>query len=259
MTRIAAAARPADDLVPAADRGVRRNDNRPDPSADAVREFEDALEQRDGFLERVDQLVGAAERAVAVDQDTAGRCADLGRQIAAAVKVVEGERETIKRPYLEAGRAVDAAAKMHTAKLLAAKQRVAGKVDTFVREERARVEAERRRADEARRAEEARLAEERAAAEAAGRKVPEEAAAEAVEFVPTVQEVPPIRGDYGGLAAARTVWKAEVQDYTLAFMAVENNEKVREAIDKAVGALVRSGVRKIDGVRIFEDQTVSFR
>ena len=75
----------------------------------------------------------------------------------------------------------------------------------------------------------------------------------------TTTEPAPIRGDYGSLASARTVWKAEVTDYTLAFMAVENNEKVREAIDKAIGALVRSGVRKIDGVNITEDQAVSFR
>lgn len=230
--------------------------NRPEPSVDAVKDFDDALDQREGFRDRVDQLVAASDRAVCIDQDTAGRCADLGKQIAAASKVVEDARKTVKEPYLEAGRAVDNAARVIAAPLTNAGTKVKGKLDTFLREERVKAEAERRRQEDARRAEEARLAEERAKAEAEGRPPP---APEALPVVTAPAEAAPVRGDYGSLATARSVWKAEVTDYTLAFMAVENNEKVREAIDKAVAALVRSGVHKIEGVNIFEDQTVTIR
>jgi hypothetical protein len=230
--------------------------NRPDPSVDAVKDFDDALDQREGFRDRIDQLIAASERAVCIDQDTAGRCADLGKQIAAAAKVVEDARTTVKQPYLEAGRAVDNAARVIATPLTNAGAKVKGKLDTFLREERAKAEAERRRQEEARRAEEARIAEERAKAEAEGRAAPEP---EALPEVTAPAEAAPVRGDYGSLATARTIWKSEITDYTLAFMAVENNEKVREAIDKAIAALVRSGVHKIDGVKIYEDQTVSIR
>ena len=230
--------------------------NRPDPSQDAVRDFDESLDQRDGFRVRVEQLIDASDRAVCHDQDTAGRCADLIKQIAAASKVIEDARKTVKEPYLEAGRAVDGTAKSIGLPLQNAGAKVRSKVETFAREERARAEAERRREEERRRAEEERLAEERAKAEAEGRPAPEPEAY--VEPAP-VAEPAPIRGDYGSLAATRTVWKSETTDYTLAFMAVENNENVRVAIDKAVAALVRSGVRKIDGVRIYEDVGVTVR
>lgn len=230
--------------------------NKPDPSADAVKDFDDALDQRDGFRDRIEQLKAAAERAVCIDQDTAGRCADLGKQIAAAAKVIEDARKTVKEPYLEAGRAVDNAARVIAAPLTDAGNKVKAKVETYVREERAKAEAERRRQEEARRAEEARLAEERAKAEAEGKPAPEP---EPLPEVAPAVETAPIRGDYGSLASARTVWKHEITDLAAAFKAVSNNEKVREAIDKAIGALVRSGVREIEGVRIFEDQAVSFR
>lgn len=230
--------------------------NRPDPSQDAVRDFDEAIDQRDGFRARVDQLIAASDRAVCVDQDTAGRCADLIKQIAAASKVVEDARKTVKEPYLEAGRAVDNAAKSIGVPLQNAGTKVRSKVETFAREERARAEAERRREEERRRAEEERLAEERAKAEATGRPAPEP---EPYIEPAHVAEPAPIRGDYGSLAATRTVWKSEVTDYTVAFIAVENNEKVREAIDKAIAALVRSGIRKIDGVKIYEDVGVTVR
>lgn len=230
--------------------------NKPDPSADAVRDFDDALDQRDGFRDRIDQLLGASERAVCIDQDTAGRCADLGKQIAAASKVIEDARKTVKEPYLEAGRAVDNAARVIATPLTNAGNSVKGKLDTFLREERAKAEAERRRQEEARRAEEARLADERAKAEAEGKPAP---APEPLPEAAHVYEPAPVRGDYGSLASARTVWKHEITDIAAAFKAVENNEKVREAIDKAIGALVRSGVRKIEGVTIFEDQAVTIR
>jgi len=51
----------------------------------------------------------------------------------------------------------------------------------------------------------------------------------------------------------------QVEDYELAFMHVSNNAKVKEAIDKAIAAQVRSGIEEIPGVRIWDDVKVSNR
>ena len=42
-------------------------------------------------------------------------------------------------------------------------------------------------------------------------------------------------------------------------MAVSDNPKVREAIDKAVAGLVRAGKREIEGVRIWPVAKANFR
>jgi hypothetical protein len=230
--------------------------NRPIPSEDARREFADLLAQRDGFEQRLTDLVSSATRAKAVDQESAGRCGELVKQIGAVAKVIEEARETVKQPYLEAGRSVDAAAKAKSGPLLDAKTSVTNMLNTFVREEEQKRQAEQRRADEARRAAEAEQREREAAAAEAGKPAPEP---EPIYCAPVADEPTRIRGDYGTLTSARKVWKHEITDYTVAFMAVEKNANVREAIDKAIAAQVRSGEREIAGVRIFEDTVASVR
>jgi hypothetical protein len=231
--------------------------NRPIPSEDARREFADLLAQRDGFEQRLTDLVSSATRAKAVDQESAGRCGELVKQIGAAAKVIEEARETVKQPYLEAGRSVDAAAKAKSGPLLDAKTSVTNMLNVFVREEEQKRQAEQRRADEARRAAEAEARERAAEAEKDGKPVSEPEPVQV--YAPVAEEPTRIRGDYGTLTSARKVWKHEVTDYTLAFMAVEKNANVREAIDKAIAAQVRSGEREIAGVRIFEDTVAQVR
>ena len=55
------------------------------------------------------------------------------------------------------------------------------------------------------------------------------------------------------------VWLSQVEDYELAFMAVANNSKVRDAIDTAIKNMVRGGVHEIPGVRIWSDVKASNR
>ena len=74
-----------------------------------------------------------------------------------------------------------------------------------------------------------------------------------------VREPEPIRGDYGTAVSRRTVKKCQVEDYDVAYIHVSKNTKVREAIDKAIAAQVRSGVEEIPGVRIWDDVAVSNR
>ncbi len=261
MTKIAS--RKADPLfapvadIPASDGVVTRSDNRPTPAIDAVAAFDDALRQREGFIDRIDALIAASERAIANDDETAGRCADLQRQISAAAKVVDGEREMVKRPYLEAGRAVDEAAKRHSVRLNGALQSVRGKIETYARQKLREQEQQRQREIEAQR-ERKRIAQEEAEkARAAGEPVPDPE--------PVAPAPPPpkptlsVRGDYGSVASVQKVWKGEIEDWNKAFKAVSSNENVRDAVQKAVNALIRSGTREIKGVRIYEDVGVRVR
>lgn len=233
--------------------------NRPSPANDVLREFADLLSQRDGFDQRCDDLVAASGRAMATNQETAGRCGELIKQIGAAERVINDAHKSAKEPYLEASRAIDGAKKAKLGPLEQAKATVNAKLNTFLREERARVEAEARRAEEERRAKEVeqrrREEEARAANEPAPEPVAEPVAA------PAAPEPTRIRGDFGALTTGKTVWVTKVTDYQVAFIAanLDQNEKVREAIDKAIANLVRGGTRKIDGVEIDKDVRASVR
>lgn len=231
--------------------------NRPSPAADVVREFNDALAQREGFDQRCADLAAAAGRAIATNEETAGRCGELIKQIGAAERVINDAHKTAKEPYLEASRAVDSAKKARLGPLEAAKAAVNGKLNTFLREQRAIQEAEARRREEERRAAEAEQRRREEDARAANEPAPEpELLPEPVASAP---EPTRIRGDFGALTTGKTVWRHEITDIEVAFMAVANNERVREAIDKAIGAMVRSGVRQIEGVRIFPETVAQVR
>lgn len=244
--------------------------NRPPLDIEARAAFDDALDQREGFRARIEDLIGASERAVATDEDTAGRCGELVKQIRAATKVVEDAHGTTKGPYLAAGRAVDAAKNEIVTRLDAAKRIVEGKQTVFLREQEAIRQAELRRQREA---EEARLREERERQLAEERELAKEiaggimdsaaiVAARAPEPAPAFAPEPErqiIRGDYGAVTSGQKVWLSQVEDYEVAFIAVANNSKVREAIDTAIKAMVRGGVHEIPGVRIWSDIKASNR
>lgn len=243
--------------APAAEANPRATmgNNRPPLDVEARAAFDDALDQREGFRQRLADLTAAADRAYATDEASAGRCGELVKQIRAAVKVIEDAHKTTKEPYLLAGRAVDAARNEAVAPLETAKKTVEGKQTQFLREQEAIRQAEMRRqreAEEARRREEA----ERAAAANAAAPADEPAYTPPPVVEPERQV---IRGDYGAAVSGQRVWLSQVEDYELAFIAVANNQKVREAIDTAIKAMVRAGVREIPGVRVWSDIKASNR
>jgi len=205
--------------------------NRPPLDVEARFAFDEALEAtKPGLRERIDQLLAASDRASATDEESAGKCGELVKQIRAAAKAVDDAHTTAKGPYLAAGRAVDAAKNELRGPLDTAKGKVEAKQTQFLREQEAIRQAELRRQREA---EEARRREE------AERQV--------------------IRGDYGATVSGQKVWLSQVEDYEVAFIAVANNSKVREAIDTAIKAMVRGGVHEIPGVRIWSDVKASNR
>ncbi len=246
--------------------------NRPPIDVEARSAFDDGIDAKDGFRKRIADLLGASERATATDEESAGRCGELVKQIRAAVKFIGDTHTTVKAPYLAAGRAIDAGKNELTGPLEAAKVKVEAKQTQYLREEDAKRQAEIRRqreAEEARRraeweADQARLKAEREAAAAD--------AADAADAAPIVEAAPPpapvfvaeperqiIRGDYGAAVSGTKVWVSQVEDYEVAFIAVANNSKVREAIDTAIKAMVRGGVHEIPGVRIWSDVKASNR
>ncbi|MDE2436461.1 MAG: hypothetical protein KGM49_09390 [Sphingomonadales bacterium] len=262
-----------------------RDHNKPPLDELIPLEFREKLtEDRPDFLQKVADLVDAAERAKAEDDDTLGRCGDLVKAYRAAIGHIEAKHKEMKQPFLDGGRLVDAERKMLIGPVEDAKRKVEGIANTYVarkdaeaRAERARIEAEQRAAAEAaakaerereeveRAAERAALAaataDERAAADAhaaeAARKAEEAMAAAAL--APAIPDKPePICSDAGATVSGKREWKAEVTDYEIAFIAVADDENVRAAIDKAIARRVRAGSRKIDGVRIWPVAKANF-
>lgn len=262
-----------------------RDHNKPPLDELIPLEFREKLtEDRPDFLQKVADLVAAAERAKAEDDDTLGRCGDLVKAYRTAIGHIEAAHKTIKQPYLDGGRLVDAERKMLIGPVEDAKRKVEGianayvaKKDAEARAERARIEAEQRAAAEAaakaerereeaeRAAERAALAaataDERAAADAraaeAAKKAEEAMAAAAL--APAIPDRPEqIRSDAGATVSGKQEWKSEVIDYEIAFIAVADDENVRAAIDKAIARRVRAGSRKIGGVRIWPVAKANF-
>jgi hypothetical protein len=267
MTQIPARKPVFDDVKPFSDSNPRVviGGNRPPIEDQGVTDFNDAIDGHAGLRKRIYDLNDSATRAAATDDDSAGRCAELIRQMAAVEKVVDGERVTVKQPYLDAGRNIDAAAKTLVADLSNSKAKVRGIAETYMREKSAREAADARRiADEQRKEREA--AEAAAAAEAAlaaqQNRAPDPEIMEAPIMAPVRQAAPEptqVRSDFGAVASARKVKVAVVMDWARAFKAVRTVPAVQEAIQKAVNALVRAGQTDIAGVEIKEEIGLSVR
>jgi rRNA maturation endonuclease Nob1 len=260
------------------------------------------LREKPEFLTKLHDLVEAANRAQAVDDDTLGRCGNLVNAYRACANHIDATHKAVKQPYLDGGRLVDGEKNALRGQVDAARAKVEGianaftaKRDAELRAERERIaaeqraaaakaaaaEAERERAERAaiaaaEFAERARIDAEKAGdAEALAKANADvldaseraDAAAIAAEvamaeasFAPALPDkIEPVRSDEGALVSSKQEWRSEVTDYTLAFMACEDNPKVREAIDKAIAGLVRAGKRQIDGCKIWPVAKANFR
>lgn len=243
------------------------------------------LRERPDFLDKMEGFIGAADRAVATDDETLGKCGDLVKSYRACLSHINITHKTVKEPHLLAGRLVDAEKNALTEKVEAAKRKVEGIGDAFTAKrdaerraeqeriaaeqraaaeraaaaerERERAEAEARRALEQAASEDERRAAEQRAADAAA--AAEEAMADAALAPAASASAEPVRSDAGATVSSKTEWQSQVTDYTVAFIAVEDNPKVREAIDKAVAGLVRAGKRELPGVRIWPVAKANFR
>lgn len=116
--------------------------NRPPIDEQIVIDLAEAL-AAEGITTRIADLIASAGRAPVIDSiDTAGRYADLIKQMVAAGKAVEAEREKLNRPLLNAQRALKGRADAITAPLKTAEIEARAKVDTYDRQQ---AEIERKR------------------------------------------------------------------------------------------------------------------
>jgi hypothetical protein len=119
----------------------------------------------EGLTSRITDLIASAGRAPSItNDDIAGRYADLIKQMVAAGRAVEADREKLNRPLLNAQRALKGRADAITAPLKDAELAARAKVDAYDKEQadierRARLkrEAEERKAREEAEAERRRL------------------------------------------------------------------------------------------------------
>jgi hypothetical protein len=288
MTTTIARARPAPEL----DENPRAviGSNRPPIEEQGVTDFNEAIDGHEGLRKRILSLCDSATRATATDDETSARCAELVRQMGAAEKVVDAERENVKRPYLTAGRRIDDAAKTLIAQLATAKGTVRGMAEGYLRDKARREESTRQEALRIEREEAAarqrkideanRIAAQKAEAERKRLQAieDEKAAAEAREAAQVVVEPEPvfiapelerapiaeaapvqIRSDFGAVASTRKVKVATITDWNKAFKRVSKMPAVQEAVQKAVNGLVRAGEVNIPGVEITDDFGISIR
>jgi hypothetical protein len=68
-----------------------------------------------------------------------------------------------------------------------------------------------------------------------------------------------VRGDFGSIATLQHRWTFEVQDYTKINYILLGAYLDREAIDKAIRAAIKAGVREIAGVKIFKEEKAVVR
>jgi hypothetical protein len=232
------------------------------------------------LLTRAHQLLSAAARyhdaqpnGPATDED-AGKAADFVKQIKACAKIGTDRHAEAKRPFLDCGRVVDAVLKQGVADALTtAARRIEDKIGIFVR----------RKADEARglAQNEARRREQEAAAlaAAAARETNEQRAADlaarAVEVADASDKAAALatasdtdlgrtRGAFGSVTSLRSSWTFEVEDITALALAVANGEVPPNYIttnDVVLRGVIKpkEGLRKIPGLRIFDDARASVR
>ena len=215
--------------------------------------------------------IGKAAPATQLEADTA---TNLASKVHAAAKAAEKVHETLKAPHLKAGQALDAWKRDVCGPQSAAakaKTELLAKVTVYQNAERARLEAERRKAQEEAetkaRAERQRQMDEinaiaaAKAIEAAATLKAEEAALElarindeankAAATVAAEVKPEPVKietnvktgGAFGRKAAGREIWTATITDYAKALDAAADTEEVRAAVQLVANRRMNSKPR----------------
>lgn len=260
--------------------------NKPPLEEQIPAEFREALlADKPDFLAKFDQLVEAADRAKAEDDETLGLCGDLVKAYRACDSHINATHKAVKQPYLDGGRLVDAEKNALASRLAEAKAKVERIGNAYVAEREAKAKAERDRiaaeqraaAERAAQAERERAQAERDAIEAARTaasdeerevaarraeetaRAAEEAMAAAALAPVAPEKAEPVRSDAGATVSGKQEWAFQVDDYTKALRHVRSDPKVKEAIDAAIKRLVRAGQRELTGVSIWPVAKANFR
>lgn len=249
--------------------------NEPTDPAIAIRE--NLTERHHALTTRAEELLGAASRVPAEikDEETAGNVGDFIKQIAAAIKNGEGSRVKEKEPFLAGSRTVDGFFKAITDPLDKAKRTIEERLTRFLR---VKAEAERKarqKAEDDARKEADRLAEIARKAEAAAKT--DKGLAKAIEADTRAQtaaadlaqaekktdakpaDLSRNRGDLGSVASLRTFWDFKGLDVATIDLEALRYHLPRSGIETAVRSLIKTGVRELKGVEIFENTAAAVR
>jgi len=195
---------------------------------------------------RAGELVEMAGRCIIQTDKDLENASDLVKFIKALVKKADDERTSITKPIKDSIKLLESKFKAITDPLDKAETDVKRKMLSYTQEK------QRKAAEEAARIAEAnRLAELEAAERTIFDDAPDvtgEAPIEAPTIVPTT-----VRGDYGSTSSIVKRWTFEVTDISKVpseFLAVD-------AV--AIREQIKSGVRTIEGIRIFQDESISVR
>lgn len=205
------------------------------------------------LIERASTLVEASGRIPEKieDDETNNRMGDFVKQIGTANKALETARKSEKEPFDAGGKIVHGFFTAQQGKLDEVKRLAEARMTGYMR---AKADAERRRRDEEAR----RLAEEAAAQ---NNESAFEQASEEVELIEASKPAEMVRShsDLGTVSTLRTSWEFEVTERGKIDLEALRPYLGSDAIDKAIRAAVRAGVREIAGVHIYQDQKASIR
>lgn len=202
----------------------------------------DPLEDLRGQIDTA--LAGVANYAKVGSDESAGKAQSLRSRLLDLSGDADKRRESLKRPHLEAGRAVDESWNPLVKEAKAGADALRTAISAFETEQKRKrdaAEAERQRLARiaAQEVEKARLE-----AEAAGKPAPEPP--------PPIPEPAPapstqVRGAYGKAASKKVVKKAIIQDYAKAVVSLSGHPEMKELVGKLAQRAVTAGVM-VDGV-----------
>lgn len=260
--------------------------NFPPPDADPLRErlAADYAAQ----IDRAKALIAAADLVPEItDDEMAGAVGDQAVQIAAHMKLMNTTHGGEKEPYLRNGRTVDNFffpwSGDKTGKLALAISKLRAKATVYASAKAARLRREAEEQARLQREEAARLAAEAAAREAAAKaaSAPIVAAAEAKVSATLMDQAVAVeaeaarseqaiatskpavfgrtRGDLGSLTTINATWTFADLDKDAVKLEPLRQHLSLGALEQAVRAYIKAGGRKLDGVRIYQNESASFR
>jgi DNA polymerase III gamma/tau subunit len=213
------------------------------------------VDEAEMLRDQIDSAKSGAEAyAKVADDETAAKAQSLRARLNELAREADKKREALKKPHLEAGKAIDATWQPLVKDAKGAADGIGKALSAWETEKARRAEAERRRVEEERRkAEEARrLAEEEAAK--AGSPPPAPPPAPVVEAPPEPVQTQ-VRGGYGRAASIREVKVATVVDQDKAYLAMRTHPELVDLIAKLAQRAVNAG-HDIAGVEVTVEKKV---
>jgi len=191
---------------------------------------------------------GAGEFAEIKDDKTASKAQAFRARLNELSKQADKKRDELKRPHLEAGRAIDKEWMPLVKDAKAAADQIRKALSAHETRKARAAEEARRKAEEEQRRREA----EAAKAAAAGMPAPAPEPTPQPEPAPTAQ----IKGAYGKAASVREVLIAEVVDQDAAYQAMRTHPELVDLIRKLAQRAVNAG-HEIAGVKVVKERRVA--